>query len=63
MMGGQSIKEAKNAAKSVNIIFSLNEAVGALAESLKIFKVTGRTVFIFNPVTCLLETPGESSSY
>jgi hypothetical protein len=40
MMEGQFIKEAKNAAKSVNIIFSLNEAVGALAESLKIFKVT-----------------------
>jgi len=38
IMEGQFIKEAKDAAKSVNIIFSLNEAVGALAESLKIFK-------------------------
>ena len=25
--------------KSINIIFSLNEAVGALAEALKMFKV------------------------
>ena len=62
-MEGQFIKEAKDAAKSVNIIFSLNEAVGALAESLKIFKVTDRCIFILNPVSCLLETPGESSSY
>merc|ERR1739838_965009 len=38
IMEGQFIKEAKDAAKSVSIIFSLNEAVGALAESLKIFK-------------------------
>jgi len=38
MMEGQFIKKAKNAAKSVSIIFSLNEEVGALAESLKIFK-------------------------
>ena len=39
-MEGQFVKEAKDAAKPVNIIFSLNEEVGALAESLKIFKVT-----------------------
>ena len=31
--------EEKGADGSVSIIFSLNEAVGALAESLKIFKV------------------------
>merc|ERR1739838_742455 len=34
---GRFIKE-KDGAESVSIIFSLNEAVGALAESLKIFK-------------------------
>jgi len=38
IMEGQFIKEAKDAAKSISIIFSLAEAVGALAESLKIFK-------------------------
>jgi len=38
IMEGQFVKEAKDAAKPVNIIFSLNEEVGALAESLKIFK-------------------------
>merc|ERR1739838_991437 len=38
IMEGQFIKESKDAAKSVSIIFSLNEAVGALAESLKIFE-------------------------
>jgi len=37
-MDGKFIKEAKDSAKSISIIFSLNEAVGALAESLKIFK-------------------------
>merc|ERR1712121_106490 len=37
-MEGQFIKEATDGEKSINIIFSLNEAVGALAESLKIFK-------------------------
>merc|ERR1712123_168361 len=37
-MEGPDIKNSKDAAKSVSIIFSLNEAVGALAESLKIFK-------------------------
>jgi len=38
VMDGKFIKEAKDSAKSISIIFSLNEAVGALAESLKIFK-------------------------
>merc|ERR1712025_590849 len=37
-MEGEFIKEATDGEKSINIIFSLNEAVGALAESLKIFK-------------------------
>ena len=36
---GHFIKEAKDDAKSVHILFSPNESVGALAESLKIFKV------------------------
>ena len=36
---GQFIKEAKSDAKSIHILFSPNESVGALAESLKIFKV------------------------
>ena len=40
MLDGQFIKKSKNAAKSVSIIFLLNEAVGALSESLKLFKVT-----------------------
>ena len=31
--------------KSINIIFSLNEAVGALAEALRIFKVGMRNIF------------------
>merc|ERR1712021_233282 len=35
---GKFIKEAEDGENSINIIFSLNEAVGALAESLKIFK-------------------------
>eukprot|EP00091_Calanus_sinicus_P010099 TRINITY_DN2346_c0_g1_i2.p1 TRINITY_DN2346_c0_g1~~TRINITY_DN2346_c0_g1_i2.p1 ORF type:complete len:269 (+),score=79.67 TRINITY_DN2346_c0_g1_i2:128-934(+) len=35
---GQFIKEAKSDAKSIHILFSPNESVGALAESLKIFK-------------------------
>jgi len=35
---GEFIKEACDGQTGVNIIFSLNEAVGALAESLKIFK-------------------------
>ena len=46
-MEGQFVKEAKDAAKSVSIIFSLNEAVGALAESLKIFKVSCWRFFLW----------------
>merc|ERR1711923_555603 len=38
VMDGKFIKEAKDSAKSISIIYSLTEAVGALAESLKIFK-------------------------
>ena len=33
--------------KSINIIFSLNEAVGALAEALRIFKVSNEKCNMF----------------
>ena len=44
---GQFIKEAKSDAKSIHILFSPNESVGALAESLKIFKVLWFHVIIY----------------
>ena len=39
--------EMREDEKSINIIFSLNEAVGALAEALRIFKVSDKNVICF----------------